>query len=91
MIVLQVPLPPTWLDPVAFLINLFWTLARSFATFIICFGIGLIGLKVLDLLTPGIHELRNVKGKPLPTALFALGNEARVIAISTPIGSPALS
>ncbi len=73
MIVLQVPLPPTYLDPVAFLINLFWTLARSLATFIICFGIGLIGLKTLDLLTPGIRELRNVKGKPLPTALFALG------------------
>jgi len=73
MIVLQVPLPPTWLDPIAFLINLFWTLARSFATFVICFGIGLVGIKVLDLLTPGIRELRNIKGKPLPTALFALG------------------
>lgn len=73
MIVFQVPLPPTWLDPVAFLINLFWTLARSFATFIICFAIGIAGLKVLDILTPGIRELRNIKGKPLPTALFALG------------------
>jgi hypothetical protein len=73
MIVFQVPLPPTWLDPVTFLINLFWTLARSFATFIICFGLGLAGLKLLDLLTPGIHELRNIKGKPLPTGLFALG------------------
>jgi len=73
MIVLQVPLPPTWLDPTTFLVNLFWTLARSFVTFIICFGIGLLGLKILDLLTPGIHELPNIKGKPLPTALFALG------------------
>ncbi len=73
MIVFQVPLPPTWLDPVVFLINLFWTLARSLATFIICFGIGLLGLKMLDLLTPGIRELRNIRGKPLPTALFALG------------------
>jgi hypothetical protein len=73
MIVLQVPLPPTWLDPITFLTNLFWTLARSFVTFVICFGIGLVGIKVLDLLTPGIRELRNIEGKPLPTALFALG------------------
>ena len=73
MMPLQVPLPPTWLDPGAFLLNLFWTLARSFVTFIICFGIGLLGLKVLDLLTPGIHELQNIEHKPMPTALFALG------------------
>jgi hypothetical protein len=73
MIIYEVPLPPTWLDPVAFLISLFWTLARSFATFVICFVICLVGLKLLDILTPRIRELRNIEGKPVPTALFALG------------------
>jgi len=73
MIALQVPLPPGALDPTVFLTNLFWTLARSFATFMICFGIGLAGLKVLDWLTPGIKELGKIKREPLPTALFAFG------------------
>ena len=73
MIPLQVPLPPGVLDPIVFLTNLLWTLTRSFVTFIICFGIGLVGLKVLDWLTPGIEELPKIKGEPLPTALFAFG------------------
>lgn len=73
MILLQVPLPPGVLDPMVFLTNLLWTLTRSFVTFIICFGTGLAGLKVLDWLTPGIKELGKVRGEPLPTALFAFG------------------
>lgn len=66
-------LPPMWLDPAVFLTNLAWVLIRSFTTFVICFGIGLVGLRVLDKLTPGIKELENIKNQPLPTALFAAG------------------
>lgn len=66
-------LPPVWLDPAVFLANLAWVLVRSFATFVICFGIGLTGLKLLDKLTPEIKEMQNIKGQPLPTALFAAG------------------
>ena len=73
MVPFQVPLPPGVLDPEVFLGNLLWTLMRSFVTFIICFGIGLAGLRVLDWLTPGITELRKIRRNPLPTALFALG------------------
>lgn len=65
--------PPAWLDPAVFLSNLAWALARSFVTFIVCFIFGLVGLKALDVLTPGIRELRNIKGQPLPTALLAAG------------------
>jgi uncharacterized membrane protein YjfL (UPF0719 family) len=66
-------IPPVWLDPAVFLANLAWALARSFVTFAICFIIGLAGLKILDMLTPGIRELKNIKGHPLPTALLAAG------------------
>lgn len=73
MIVFQVPLPPGLFDPMVFLTNLLWTLTRSFVTFIICFCIGLAGLRVLDWLTPGIKELRKIRREPLPTASFAFG------------------
>ncbi len=73
MIPLQVPLPPGAFDPTVFLANLLWTLGRSFLTFVICFCIGLAGLKVLDWLTPGIKELAEIRHEPLPTALFAFG------------------
>jgi len=73
MIPLQVPLPPGTFDPSVFLTSLAWTLVRSLVTFIICFGIGLAGLRALDWLTPGIKELREISHEPLPTALFAFG------------------
>lgn len=66
-------LPPLWLDPTVFLTNLAWVLIRSFLTFVVCFGLGLAGLKILDRLTPGITEMRNIRQRPLPTALFAAG------------------
>jgi len=66
-------IPPAWLDPAVFMTNLAWALIRSFATFIVCFVIGLVGLKILDTLTPGIRELKNIEGHPLPTALLAAG------------------
>jgi len=62
-----------WLDPLVFLTNLAWVLVRSFVTFLICFGIGLAGVKVLDRITPGIKEMQNIRGQPVPTALFATG------------------
>lgn len=62
-----------WLDPSVFLTNLAWVLVRSFATFVICFGIGLAGIKVLDKITPGIKEIENIRGQPVATALFAAG------------------
>jgi hypothetical protein len=73
MIALQILIPPTIFDPMAFLIDLAWTLIRSFATFIICFALGLAGLRILDRLTSGIKEVRNIKGQPIPTALFGAG------------------
>ena len=67
-------LPPVWLEPAVFLTNLAWTLIRSFVTFIVCFGLGLAGVKILDRLTPGITELQNLlRRQPLSTALFATG------------------
>ncbi len=66
-------MPPTWLDPFVFLSNLAWTLLRSFVTFIVCFGLGLAGVKILDRLTPGITEMKNIRRLPLSTALFAAG------------------
>jgi len=66
-------LPPAWLDPAVFLTNLAWALIRSFVTFIVCFGLGLAGVKILDRLTPGITEMQNLRRQPLSTALFATG------------------
>ena len=67
-------LPPVWLEPAVFLTNLAWTLIRSFVTFIVCFGLGLAGVRLLDRLTPGITELQNLlRRQPLSTALFATG------------------
>ena len=70
---LQIPPPPAWLDPSIFLMDLGWVLMRSFVTFIICFCLGLAGVKLLDRLTPGIEEVKSIRGHPLPTALFAAG------------------
>ena len=64
---------PPWLDPVYFLTSLFWTLIRSFVTFIVCMLLGMAGLKLLDNMTPGINELKSIKGHPTATALFAAG------------------
>jgi len=66
-------IPPVWLDPTVFLTNLAWVLIRSFVTFLVCFGLGLAGLKILDRLTPGITEMQNIRRQPLPTAVFATG------------------
>jgi len=33
----------------------------------------LLSVKLLDKITPGIEEMRKIKGKPIPTALFAAG------------------
>jgi len=66
-------LPPVWLDPAVFLTNLAWVLIRSFVTFIVCFGLGLAGVRILDRLTPGITEMENIRRQPLSTALFAVG------------------
>ena len=66
-------LPPIWFDPAVFLTNLAWVLIRSFITFIMCFFLGLAGLKILDRLTPGITEMQNIRRTPLSMALFALG------------------
>jgi uncharacterized membrane protein YjfL (UPF0719 family) len=67
------PQPPPWLDPSVYLTNLGWVLARTFITFLLVFFIGLISIKALDKLTPGIGEISKIKGNPLATALFAAG------------------
>jgi len=69
----ELSLPPVWLDPAIFLTNLAWALVRSFVTFVVCFVLGLAGVKILDRLTPGITEMRNIRRQPLSTALFAAG------------------
>jgi uncharacterized membrane protein YjfL (UPF0719 family) len=66
-------IPPPWLDPIYFLTSLFWTLIRSFVTFIVCMLFGMAGLKLLDKMTPGISELKHIKGQSTATALFAAG------------------
>jgi len=71
--VLPLDIAQPWLDPAFFLTNLIWILTRSLVTFVICFGIGLAGIKALDKMTPGIKEMKNIKGEPVPTALFATG------------------
>jgi len=66
-------LPPVWLDPAVFLTNLAWALIRSFVTLLVCFGLGLAGLRILDRMTPGVTEMHNIRRTPLATALFAAG------------------
>ena len=73
MILEMLFIPPPWLDPVYFLTSLFWTLIRSFVTFIVCMVMGMTGLKILDKMTPGVSELRSIKGHSVATALFAAG------------------
>ncbi|MDJ0270400.1 MAG: hypothetical protein NXY59_07645 [Aigarchaeota archaeon] len=63
------PPPPTWLAPAVFLTDLFRTLVRTIATFIICFGIGLASLGVLDRLTPGVREVNNIRNHPMADSL----------------------
>ncbi len=66
------PLPPPG-DPAVFLADLAWTLARSLITFVICFVLGLIGIRLLDKITPRIKEIEMIRGKPVPTALYSSG------------------
>ncbi|MFH0848710.1 MAG: hypothetical protein V1857_04340 [archaeon] len=73
MLQLQPPPPPAWLDPTVFLTDLGWVLTRSFLTFVVCFCLGLAGVRLLDRFTPGIRELKRIKGQALPTALLAAG------------------
>jgi len=77
VIVLLLPengvLPPSFFDPTDFLISLDWSLLRCFVTFLICFGLGLVSLKILDKITPKVERLERIKGHPLPTALYAAG------------------
>ncbi|MDJ0271643.1 MAG: hypothetical protein NYU39_03585 [Aigarchaeota archaeon] len=70
---IEPPLPPPWLDPAVFLSNLFWVFLRTFTTFVVVFILGLVSLRVVDWITPGVKELERVKGHPLATALFAAG------------------
>lgn len=67
------PAMPPISEPTIFLADLLWTLIRSIVTFLICLVLGLIGIKLLDKVTPKIKEIEMVKGKPVPTALFAAG------------------
>ncbi len=66
-------IPPPWLDPLFFLTSLAWALIRSFITFIICLFLGIAAVKVLDVMTPGIRELEDIKRHPVPTGLFSAG------------------
>jgi len=78
-------IPPPWLDPIYFLTSLVWTLIRSFVTFMICLVFGIAGLKLLDKMTPGVSELRNIKEHSIATALFAAG--IFIFAALTVVGS----
>ena len=50
-----------------------WVLLRTFATFIVVFVMGLVSIRVVDVLTPGVREISQVKGNPLATGIFAAG------------------
>lgn len=67
------PTIPPVSDPSVFFADLAWTLIRSLITFLVCFVLGLAGVKLLDKVTPKIKEIEMVRGKPVPTALFAVG------------------
>ena len=72
----ELPISPTMppiSDPMVFFTDLAWTLIRSVLTFLLCFVLGLAGVKLLDKVTPEIKEIEMVRGKPVPTALFAAG------------------
>ena len=76
MLLQELPLNPTMpptSDPAIFFVDLVWTLIRSIVTFLLCFVLGLAGVKLLDKITPKIKEIEMVRGKPVPTALFAAG------------------
>lgn len=62
-----------WLDPVVFVTSLVWVLLRSFVTFVICFGLGLVGISFLNRITKDITVEKDIKGQPIATALFAAG------------------
>jgi hypothetical protein len=65
--------PLQGLGPIVFFATLALVLVRSFITFLICFGLGLAGVGFLGRITPGIKELQKIRGRPIPTALFATG------------------
>ncbi|MCS7137414.1 MAG: hypothetical protein RMK31_00215 [Candidatus Caldarchaeum sp.] len=70
---IEPPPPPAWADPFVFLTGLGWVLLRTFATFVLVFVIGLVSIKVVDLITPGIRELSLVRSSPLAVGVFAAG------------------
>ena len=55
------------------LISMLLWLFRTFVSSLICFFIGFLGLKILDILTFDIKEFKTIKGKPIPTSLFVGG------------------
>ncbi len=55
------------------LISMLLWLLRTFVSSILCFFIGFLGLKILDLITFDIKEFKTIKGKPIPTSLFVAG------------------
>jgi hypothetical protein len=65
--------PPTWLDPLAFLSSLGWVLLRTFLTFLLVFFLGVVSIRVVDWLTPGVSEINKIRGSPLATGIFAAG------------------
>jgi len=65
--------PPTWLDPLAFLSSLVWVLLRTFLTFLLVFFLGVVSIRVVDFLTPGVSEINKIRGSPLATGIFAAG------------------
>ena len=67
------PVEPPWADPAVFLSGLGWVLLRTFATFIVVFVMGLVSIRVVDVLTPGVREISQVRGNPLATGIFAAG------------------
>lgn len=70
---IEPPQPPAWADPLVFLTGLGWVLLRTFATFLVVFLVGLVSIRVVDYITPGIRELSLIKGNPIATGAFAAG------------------
>ncbi|MEM0441283.1 MAG: hypothetical protein QXF45_06970 [Candidatus Caldarchaeum sp.] len=70
---IEPPPPPPWADPIVFLTGLGWVLLRTFGTFLLVFVIGLVSVRVIDLITPGIREIQVIRGNALATGAFAAG------------------
>ena len=59
--------------PSEFLAGILLWFVRAFISSIICLVIGIVGIKILTLITTKISEFQTIKGNPVATGLFVSG------------------